>query len=47
VKTPVFPTTNLKRYRFSTSNEPTWDEHVKAVCNERGWSYDQVTSGKK
>lgn len=27
--------------------EPTWDEHVKAVCNERGWSYAQVASGKK
>jgi mannose-6-phosphate isomerase-like protein (cupin superfamily) len=22
--------------------EPTWDEHVRAVCRERGWSYDQV-----
>jgi len=22
--------------------EATWDEHVKAVCQERGWSYEQV-----
>ena len=25
--------------------EPTWDEHVKAICRERGWSYDQVAGG--
>lgn len=24
--------------------EATWDEHVKAVCQERGWSYDQVAN---
>jgi len=24
--------------------ESTWDEHVKAVCQERGWSYDEVAA---
>jgi len=24
--------------------EATWDEHVQAVCQERGWSYDQVAN---
>ena len=26
--------------------EATWDEHVHAVCNERGWDYNQVACGK-
>ena len=23
--------------------EDTWDEHVRAMCRERGWNYDEVT----
>jgi len=23
-------------------NEPTWDEHVRVVCEELGWDYDEV-----
>ena len=23
-------------------NEPTWDEHARAVCDEMGWDYDTV-----
>lgn len=22
--------------------EPTWDDHVRTVCNEQGWAYDEV-----
>lgn len=22
--------------------EPTWDDHVKTVCREQGWNYDDV-----
>ena len=25
-----------------TPREPTWDEHVKAVCRERGWRFEDV-----
>lgn len=25
-------------------NEPTWDEHVKVVCQELGWDYDEVVA---
>ena len=24
------------------SREPTWDDHVRAVCLENGWSFDEV-----
>ena len=24
------------------NNEPTWDDHVKVVCSQQGWAYDQV-----
>ena len=24
------------------NNEPTWDDHVKTVCSQQGWAYDQV-----
>lgn len=24
--------------------EPTWDDHVKTVCREQGWDYNQVVS---
>jgi quercetin dioxygenase-like cupin family protein len=24
--------------------EPTWDDHVQAVCRQQGWDYDQVVS---
>jgi quercetin dioxygenase-like cupin family protein len=27
--------------------EPTWDEHVHVVCNEKGWDYDKVVSNNK
>ena len=23
-------------------DEPTWDAHVKVICREQGWNYDQV-----
>lgn len=23
--------------------EPTWDDHVKTLCKEQGWNYDEVT----
>jgi len=23
-------------------NEPTWDAHVKVLCREQGWNYEQV-----
>ena len=22
--------------------EPTWDDHVQAICQDQGWDYDQV-----
>lgn len=25
--------------------EPTWDDHVKTVCQEQGWDYDDVFKG--
>jgi mannose-6-phosphate isomerase-like protein (cupin superfamily) len=25
--------------------EATWDEHVRAVCAQQGWDYDQVAGG--
>lgn len=25
-------------------DEPTWDEHVKALCKRQGWDYDAVVS---
>lgn len=27
-------------------NEPTWDSHVKVMCQQQGWDYDQVTKSK-
>ena len=24
------------------NDEPTWDDHVKTVCSQQGWAYDQV-----
>lgn len=27
--------------------EATWDEHVQAVCQERGWEYDRVVGLKR
>ena len=24
--------------------EPTWDDHVKTVCGQQGWDYNQVVS---
>ncbi len=26
--------------------EPTWDDHVQAVCQQLGWDYDQIASHK-
>jgi oxalate decarboxylase/phosphoglucose isomerase-like protein (cupin superfamily) len=26
--------------------EPTWDSHVKAICDLNGWDYDKVRSAK-
>ena len=23
--------------------EPTWDSHVKALCRQQGWKYEQIT----
>lgn len=25
--------------------EPTWDAHIKMVCAELGWDYDQIVAG--
>lgn len=25
--------------------EPTWDDHVKTVCRQNDWDYEQVTKG--
>ncbi len=25
--------------------EPTWDAHVKVLCKQQGWDYDQVRQG--
>jgi hypothetical protein len=25
-----------------TVDEPTWDAHVKVVCKQQGWDFDQV-----
>lgn len=25
--------------------EPTWDDHVRAVCREQGWNFDDVLEG--
>ncbi|HEX9925347.1 MAG TPA: cupin domain-containing protein [Anaerolineae bacterium] len=27
--------------------EPAWDDHVKTVCREQGWDYEQVYQGEK
>jgi quercetin dioxygenase-like cupin family protein len=27
--------------------EPAWDDHVKTVCREQGWDFDQVYQGEK
>jgi quercetin dioxygenase-like cupin family protein len=27
--------------------ESTWDEHVRAMCRERGWNYAEVTGRRK
>ena len=27
--------------------EATWDEHVKAVCKNQGWNYDQVKNPER
>ena len=26
------------------STEPTWDDHVKTICRENGWDYNQVVA---
>lgn len=26
--------------------EPTWDTHVRAVCDQQGWKYDEVVGGE-
>jgi mannose-6-phosphate isomerase-like protein (cupin superfamily) len=26
--------------------EPTWDAHVRTVCREQGWRYDEVAEGQ-
>jgi mannose-6-phosphate isomerase-like protein (cupin superfamily) len=26
----------------NAKDEPTWDEHVQAVCDREGWAYDDV-----
>jgi mannose-6-phosphate isomerase-like protein (cupin superfamily) len=28
------------------ADEPTWDSHVKVLCQQQGWDYDQVTKSK-
>jgi len=25
-----------------SEEEPTWDDHVKVLCSQQGWDYDQV-----
>lgn len=25
--------------------EPTWDDHVKTICQQQGWDYEQVFEG--
>ena len=27
-------------------DEPTWDDHVRVLCKEQGWNFDQVVAGK-
>jgi mannose-6-phosphate isomerase-like protein (cupin superfamily) len=27
-------------------DEPTWDDHVKVVCNSNGWDFNQVTNAQ-
>ena len=27
--------------------EPTWDDHVKTLCRENGWDYNQVTASQR
>jgi mannose-6-phosphate isomerase-like protein (cupin superfamily) len=29
-----------------TPDEPTWDEHARAMCRENGWDYDKVISSQ-
>ena len=29
------------------SREPTWDSHVRAMCQTNGWDYDAVRRGQK
>jgi quercetin dioxygenase-like cupin family protein len=26
------------------SDEPTWEDHVKVVCRQQGWSFDEVVA---
>jgi len=26
--------------------EPTWDSHVRVMCREQGWDYDEIVGGK-
>ncbi len=26
--------------------EPTWDDHVRVVCQEQGWDYDTIRNGQ-
>ncbi|MCC7085061.1 MAG: cupin domain-containing protein [Pirellulales bacterium] len=28
------------------ADEPTWDKHVRAVCQQQGWNYAQVVEAK-
>jgi hypothetical protein len=28
------------------SDEPTWDSHVRAMCETNGWEYDAVNLGR-
>ncbi|MBA2667755.1 MAG: cupin domain-containing protein [Trueperaceae bacterium] len=27
------------------TDEPTWDDHVRTVCDDQGWSFDDVARG--
>jgi len=28
------------------TDKPTWDRHVRALCQLNGWDYEQVRGGK-
>lgn len=28
-------------------DEPTWDDHIKAVCREQGWDFNEIIKYKK